>query len=132
MHQFFHRNKERECIENTTITGKHFAVVNTFFIFPFVPDYMTILTNKRLLVFIFSTLPQMFTEGYWRPGDTKWPSGAWASHTAVATGRRLERVLPLALLIKEHSALLLSTLTAMLDLLLTGVRKRETVYSSCL
>ena len=51
---------------------------------------------------------------------------------AVATGRRLERVLPLALLIKEHSALLLSTLTAMLDLLLTGVRKRETVYSSCL
>lgn len=81
MHQFFHRNKERDCIENTTITGKHFAVVNTFFIFPFVPDYMTILTNKRLLVFIFSTLPQMFTEGYWRPGDTKWPSGAWASHT---------------------------------------------------
>ena len=111
---------------------KTFCSGEYIFHFPFCTWLYDNFNKQKAHGFYFLNTASMFAEGYWRPGDTKWPSGAWATHTAVATGRRLEGVLSLALLIKDHSALLLGTLAAMLDLLLTGVTKSEMVYSSCL
>lgn len=48
---FSHRNKVRGCTENITITGKHYAVMSIHF--PFLPDYMTILTNLKCSCFLF-------------------------------------------------------------------------------
>lgn len=53
--QFSHRNKQSErIIENTTIIGMHYTAMSVFLIFPFVPDYMTILTNLKYPCFLFS------------------------------------------------------------------------------